>query len=155
MVILPSEVSANALKWDRRFLDMTSHPKSWSKDPSTQVGALLVSHDRRTIIVGYNGFPSRLSDHESLYEHRPTKYGRILHAEENAVINARQSVEGFTLYSPVPPCTHCALIVIQAGIARCVVHTPTEDIMSRWGDSIANARELFAEAGVEYVEIEA
>lgn len=149
-----AEERANRLKWDRRFLDMAKHPKSWSKDPSTQVGALLVSPDRRTIIPGYNGFPSRMSDAPSLYADRAVKYSRILHAEENAVINARQSVDGFTLYSPVPPCTHCALIAIQAGVSVCVVEKPSDDIMSRWGESIKMARQFFAEAGVEYREID-
>lgn len=139
-------------KWDRRFLDMSKHPMSWSKDPSTKVGALLVSPNRRTIIPGYNGFPSRLSDDPELYACRETKYKRVLHAEENAVINAKQDLEGFTLYSPVPPCNHCALIVIQAGIAVCVSERPTEDMLSRWAKSFQTSLELFAEAGVEYRE---
>lgn len=145
---------ASQLKWDLRFLEMAKHPKSWSKDPSTQVGALLVSPDRREIIAGYNGFPTRLSDDAALYADRETKYSRILHAEENAVINARRNLEGYTLYSPVPPCTHCALVAIQAGIHACVVETPSEDILSRWGDSIMNAVALFEEAGVKYREID-
>ena len=138
-------------KWDRRFLAMAHHIKTWSKDPSTQVGALLVSPDRREIIPGYNGFPIGLDDNHELYVDREKKYSRILHAEENAILNAKRDLKGYTLYSPFPPCTHCALIAIQAGVSRCVVELPTADMVLRWGDSIKNAEKLFNEAGVSYV----
>lgn len=44
-------------KWNMRFLEMAKMVGSWSKDPSTQVGAVIVDDDRRVISLGYNGFP--------------------------------------------------------------------------------------------------
>ena len=67
-------------KWDMRFLDMAKMVGSWSKDPSTQVGAAIVDNDRRVISVGYNGFPKGVADNERL-EDREEKYKMIVHAE--------------------------------------------------------------------------
>ena len=35
-----------------------------SKDPSTQVGACIVSEDNKILSMGYNGFPKGCSDDE-------------------------------------------------------------------------------------------
>ena len=43
-------------EWDYRFLDMASLISTWSKDPSTKVGAVVVDDDRRIVSLGYNGF---------------------------------------------------------------------------------------------------
>jgi deoxycytidylate deaminase len=41
-------------KWDRRFLELARHVAAWSKDPSTQVGAV-VAEGKRVVSLGYNG----------------------------------------------------------------------------------------------------
>ena len=57
-----------------------------SKDPSTQVGACLVSAENKIVGIGYNGFPWGCSD-ESLPWAREadqwldTKYPYVCHAE--------------------------------------------------------------------------
>ena len=43
-------------KWDERFSRIAYEVATWSKDPGTKVGAVLVL-DRRIIATGYNGFP--------------------------------------------------------------------------------------------------
>jgi deoxycytidylate deaminase len=48
---------ARRLKWDLRFLELAKLVASWSKDPSTQTGAVFVGRDNGIISVGYNGFP--------------------------------------------------------------------------------------------------
>ena len=57
---------------------------SWSKDPSTQVGAVAV-RNRTVIAQGYNGFPRGCDDHELYYLNKAIKYKRIVHAEMNAI----------------------------------------------------------------------
>ena len=69
--------------WDLRFLDMSQLISSWSKDPSTQVGAVIVDSNNRVVSVGYNGFPQGISDDYRL-DNRETKYKMILPAECNA-----------------------------------------------------------------------
>ena len=64
-------------KWDLRFLEMARNAASWSKDPSTKVGAIIVDDDKRVISVGYNGFPKGVRDDERL-DDRQEKYKIIV-----------------------------------------------------------------------------
>ena len=56
----------NSTKWDNRFIDLAKLVGSWSKDPSTQVGAVIVDQKNRIVSVGYNGFPQKISDNDRL-----------------------------------------------------------------------------------------
>lgn len=47
----------NQAEWDRRFLKIAREVATWSKDPSTQVGAVIVDPDQRVVSLGYNGPP--------------------------------------------------------------------------------------------------
>src|SRR6185312_7545063 len=108
----------------------------WSKDPSTQVGAVVVSPDRSEISLGYNGFPRRMRDDAFLYQDRQTKYSRVVHGEINAILQARGKVAGHCLFTwPMLPCDRCAPVVINAGIRRVVSFAPPKDQLSRWEKS--------------------
>jgi dCMP deaminase len=133
-------------KWDRRFLELAKHISSWSKDPSTQTGAVIVGARRDIVSVGYNGMPIGVKDtYERLYD-RETKLKCIVHCERNALLFANKSMIGCTLYTwPFMSCAACAGMVIQAGISRCVA--PTND-NPRWKDEFALATEMFSESGV-------
>lgn len=127
---------------------------SWSKDPSTQTGAVIVRPDRTIIAVGYNGFPKGLNDEARLYANREWKYSRIVHCEMNAVLNAKQSVEGCTLYTyPFASCDRCAVHMIQAGIKTCVFPKLPKKLEKRWKESVAKTKMYFGEAGVKWREI--
>lgn len=140
-------------KWDKFFLGMAHYVSTASKDPSTKVGAVIVSPDRTDIIMGYNGFPRGMDDSSILYDSRETKYSRIVHAEMNAILLARRSVAGYTLYTfPFICCDRCSVHVIQAGIKRVVAPTPTGDQYARWGEAFNKSRANFKEAGVEVSE---
>lgn len=99
-----------------------------SKDPNTQVGAIIVSKDDRILSVGYNGFPNGCSDDEfpwtrSAKHEYDTKYPYVVHAELNAILNFRgdnKAFEGSTLYVTLFPCHECAKAIIQSGITRLV-----------------------------------
>ena len=140
-------------KWDRRFLEMADLVATWSKDPSTKVGAVIVRPDRTVASVGFNGFPRGMRDHDHLYADREIKYSRIVHAEMNAILAAPGRVEGCTLYLPMLPCDRCAVHVIQAGITRVVTWEPTADLLSRWGDALEKCRWMFREACVRFEEL--
>ena len=49
-------------KWKKRFLKLSKEIAEWSKDPSTKVGALIISEDKNIISTGYNGFPRGIED---------------------------------------------------------------------------------------------
>lgn len=137
-------------KWDERFIRAAIEVGSWSKDPSTKVGCVIVDPElQRRTGEGFNGFPRFMSDAKKLYKHRKSKYGRTIHAELNAVLFASKT-EGCTAYVTHPPCTNCALVLIQSGISRVVCTRPSEDLISRWGESIGKAQGFFAEAEVKF-----
>lgn len=137
-------------KWDLRFLSLAKEVATWSKDPSTKVGCVIVDEDTNRIMgVGFNGFPRGMCDHSELYEDRDTKYARTIHAEANAVLNS-QRTEDCTAYVTHPPCTGCALVLIQSGISRVVAAKPSDDLLSRWSDSIEKAQGFFNEVEVEF-----
>jgi dCMP deaminase len=135
-------------KWDTRFLDLAAHIAGWSKDPSSQVGAVLVNPDRQVVGMGYNGFPRGTSDDPALYADRPTKYLRVVHAEVNAVLNATGATRGATAYVTHPCCAQCMALLIQAGVSRIVWNAPDAGIADRLRESFQAASLMAAEAGV-------
>lgn len=133
------------MTWDARFMALAEHVAGWSKDPSTKVGAVIVSPDRRQLTTGYNGFPQGIADDARL-DDRDTKYALVVHAELNAILNAPTRPVGSTLYVwPLPPCSACAAAIIQSGIRRVVCPPSWQE---RWARSNEQAAAMFAEAGV-------
>lgn len=141
------------VKWDKRFLEMTKMVSTWSKDPSTKCGAVIVRPDLSVCSVGFNGFPRGCDDSPELYAQRDLKYERVIHAEMNAIVAAKEPLVGYTMYTyPYPPCCRCTAHIIQSGIRR-VVHWGIEDseFSERWGDSNRRGLQMYREAGVEIV----
>ncbi len=133
-------------KWSERFMHLAEHVATWSKDPSTQVGCVIVDKHNRVVSLGFNGFPRGIKDLADRYEDKETKYLFVAHAERNALDNAPLSVEGCTLYSPLLPCNECAKSIIQKGITKVVSYEPTEDRpYLRWDIT----KQMFLEAGVQ------
>jgi dCMP deaminase len=147
---LPEEGFVDPKKWDYRFLELAKHIATWSKDPSTQCGAVIVGPDRDIISVGYNGFARGVDDSKERYVNRPFKIACVVHAEENAILFAdRNRLKGATLYTvPFASCSKCAGLVIQAGIKRCVAPPLPADKAERWAESMKITEMMFAEAGV-------
>lgn len=141
-------------KWDHRFLDMASTVASWSKDPSTQSGAVIVRPDLSIASVGFNGFPKQMRDDDELYANREEKYSRVVHSEVNALIHCRENVTGFTLYTvPFMCCDRCVVQMIQAGISRFVFPRATEEQLERWDDSFKRTLSYMHEAHVGWSEL--
>lgn len=137
-----------ATKWQRRFFNLAYLVASWSKDPSSQIGAVIVDAYNRVISSGFNGFPVGVKDAEERLGDRETKYKMILHAEENAIMFARQNLSGCSIYvTKMPPCAHCAALIIQSGIK--FVYVPDTEIPERWKESVGLTKQMFREAGVK------
>lgn len=120
-------------KWNRRFLELAEVIASWSKDPSTKVGCVIVDRHRGIVSTGFNGFPRGIADDHRL-ENREAEYPIICHAEENAIMHAARvgtSLSGCVAYVTFPPCTRCARSFIQAGI-REVFYPGGVEIPPRW-----------------------
>ncbi len=141
-------------KWDLRFLDLAKLVSGWSKDPSTKVGAV-ITNGNRFISLGFNGFPKKMIDTEELYSDRDEKYSRIIHGEQNALIESRIDVNGFTLYTyPFMPCDRCFVIMAQAGIQRFVFPKPTEEQLGRWYNAFEKTNRYAVEMGLELAELD-
>ncbi len=139
---------SNISRWDARFLRIVDEVTSWSKDPSTKCGAIIVRPDRSIVSFGYNNFPAGIGDKPSRLNHRETKYELVVHSETNALLFARENVEGYTMYASTVPCCRCAMNIIQAKIAKVICRAPTANYISRWGASITRTMDLFKEGRV-------
>jgi len=140
-------------KWDQRYLALAKEVSTWSKDPSTQVGAVTVGSKKEVLSQGFNGFPRGINDTDERYHHRDTKYKLVVHAEMNAIYNATYSgtsLDGATLYVyGLPICSECAKGIIQVGIKKVVVEKSKE--LDNWNESVQLSQKMFDEAGVELI----
>ena len=134
--------------WDKRFLQLAKHISEWSKDPSTQVGCVVVGPDRELRSTGFNGLPRGIEDNEQRLNNREIKYPLICHAEENAIMHAARigmSLKDCTAYVTWPPCTRCARSLIQAGIST-IVYPKDRDIPDRWMEDFNLSLTMLKEA---------
>lgn len=131
--------------WDKRYIEMAQLVASWSKDPRKQVGAIITKENYVTGI-GFNGFPRRIEDTQERLEHKELKLKLILHAEVNAIMNARG--QGDTVYVfPCLPCMPCFMQLIQIGIRRVVTSQLSLDRKTNWDDDLV--KQIASEIGVE------
>lgn len=136
-------------KWDKRFLDMAELISTWSKDPSTKVGSVIVDNQNRIVSVGFNGLPVGLDNEEVILKNRELKYRTILHAEENAILFAKQSLDGCTVYTyPFQPCLKCTSVIIQTGIKKVVSFKSDNE---RWKEEFELSMQHFSEADIEVI----
>ena len=133
-----------------RFIGLAQHISTWSKDPSTKVGCVVVGEDREIRSTGFNGFPRGINDDEERLTDREKKYPLICHAEENAIMHAARigvSLKDSTAYVTWPPCSRCARSLIQSGI-REIVYPETGKIPERWIEDFTISDSMLNEAGI-------
>lgn len=140
--------------WIKRFVTLAAHISTWSKDPSTQCGAVIIRPNYTICSVGFNGFPRKMSDDSRLYDNKEYKHSAVIHAEMNALMVAPEPVKGYWLFMfPIMPCDRCAVHLIQAGITR--VMAPKAESTPNMGDlPYRMARKHFADAGVKLDEFD-
>ena len=143
----------NYIGWDEYFMGVALLSGERSKDPSSQVGACIVSEDNKILSIGYNGFPKGCSDDEISWERegdfKDTKYPYVCHGELNAILNyTGVSLRGSKAYVTLFPCNECAKAIIQSGIKeviyKCDKYKDT--------DSVKVSKKMFDMAGVKYKE---
>ena len=141
------------LKWHDRYLELAQQIASWSKDPSSKIGAIAVGSKGQVLAQGYNGFPRGIEDSEIRFENKELKYKYVVHAEMNLIYNASYngvSLDGSTVYiTGLPVCSECAKGLIQVGV-REVIMPIQEDTPDKWVQSFKLSKELFEEAGVHW-----
>lgn len=119
----------NNIKWDAYFMALAKLSAFRSKDPNTKVGACIVNKNKYVVSLGYNGMPTgvnetRKNNDEYFSWDRPkdkddvlnSKYTFVIHAEQNAIINANITnsniEEGSTIYVTHFPCYNCAKLLV-------------------------------------------
>ena len=140
------------ISWDEYFMGVAMLAARRSKDPSTQVGACIVSQDNIIISTGYNGMPKGCSDDEYPWEREGdvTKYPFVVHAELNAVLNANgRDLRGSKLYVALFPCNECAKAIIQSGVKEVLY------LSDKYADSMATlaSKRMLDAAGVTYTRL--
>jgi len=134
-------------KWVPRFLQMADLVATWSKDPSTQVGAV-IAKGNRVISLGFNGYPSGVVDSVG-DDDRDTKLLKTIHAEENAILHAKRDLKGCEMFVTHFPCPNCAAKIIQTEIVAVYCPEQPAEFMERWGEKIELSKKMFLEAGVD------
>lgn len=140
-------------KWDLRFISLAREVAQWSKDPSTKCGAVIVRPDRTVASVGFNGFPKGCDDAPEIYADRDLKLSRVVHAEQNAILHAREPLHGYEIFTWPPgisgSCDRCTAHIIQSGITRiCHLFDSSSDFSVRWREAAARANQMYGEVGV-------
>lgn len=131
---------------------------TWSKDPSTKVGCIIVSPKRVVLSEGYNGFPEGIEDTPARLNDRSQKYPRVVHAETNAIVNAGRNgakIEDGILFVTAPPCPNCAKMIVQAGIHEIfyIDLDKSKKGIAGWRDELNISFDMFDEVGIPYMAI--
>ena len=147
----------NYISWDEYFMGIALLAGKRSKDPSTQVGACIVSgnsdqdlNNNTILSIGYNGLPIGCSDDEFPWDREgdflDTKYPFVVHAELNAILNARgKSLTGARIYVALFPCNECSKAIIQSGIREVIY------LSDKYADTdvVRASKRMFEAAGVK------
>lgn len=144
----------NVLSWDQYFMGLAHLSAFRSKDPSTQVGAVIVDEKHRVVSIGYNGLPRGCNDNEFPWGRDggmlESKYAFVVHAELNAILNSPRPVTNCALYVSLFPCNECAKAIIQSGISRIVY----ESDKYADTDAVKASKKMLEAAGVELVQLQ-
>ena len=130
--------------WDQYFMKIAQAVALRSKDPSSQVGSLIVDETKHVVGMGYNGMPPGFVETAELWE-RPTKYEFVIHSEINALANSHKSPRGCSLFTTMFPCAECSKSIAASGIKRVVY------LDGKYENS--TAREIFKQTGTELIQL--
>ena len=141
------------ISWDEYFMGVAMLAACRSKDPSTQVGACIVSQDNIIVSTGYNGMPKGCDDDEFPWNRdgEVNKYPFVVHAELNAILNASgRDLRGCKIYVALFPCNECAKAIIQSGVREVVY------LSDKYKDTMGNiaSKRMLQAAGVKFTQLQ-
>ena len=135
---------------DAEYMKAACMAATFSKDPVTRVGSVLVD-GAGVFERGYNNIPDYLySDIRSIS--RFEKQSIVIHAERDAILRAARFAKktmGHTIYSTWLACPRCAVDIIQSGIKRAVGHRRCLTLTpKRWTGQIGHGVQILRKGGV-------
>ena len=144
------------MSWNERFMTLAEHISTWSKDPSRKIGAVIVDKNNRVISTGFNGFARGIKDTSTRLNDKETKRALMLHAEENAILYAKQDLTDCKIYiAGYCGCIHCASLIIQSGIKEVYYKNTDKNktVSEFWKENFKLSTKLLKEAKVKLKEI--
>lgn len=145
------------ITWDEYFMGIALLSAERSKDPSTQVGACIVSENNKILSTGYNGMPIGCNDDEMPWKREAekpndTKYPFVCHAELNAILNSPSLIDNKNakIYVALFPCNECAKAIIQSGIKE-IIYACDKYAQT---DAVIASKMMLDRAGVKYRKYE-
>ena len=145
------------ITWDEYFMGIALLSAERSKDPSTQVGACIVSENNKILSTGYNGMPIGCNDDEMPWEREAekpndTKYPFVCHAELNAILSSPSLIDNKNakIYVALFPCNECAKAIIQSGIKE-IIYACDKYAQT---DAVIASKMMLDRAGVKYRKYE-
>ena len=119
-----------------------------------KVGACIVNNSNVIESIGYNGLPKGCSDDDFPWDKEGdtlnTKYPFVVHAELNAILNARgKDLSNCRIYVALFPCNECAKAIIQTGITE-VVYLSDKYAET---DAVRASKMMFTSAGVKLTQL--
>lgn len=145
------------ITWDEYFMGIALLSAERSKDPSTQVGACIISENNKILSTGYNGMPIGCNDDEMPWEREAekpndTKYPFVCHAELNAILNSPSLMnnKNAKIYVALFPCNECAKAIIQSGIKE-IIYACDKYAQT---DAVIASKMMLDRAGVKYRKYE-
>lgn len=143
----------DCISWDEYFMALAKLTAIRSKDPSSQVGAVIVDKNNRVLSIGYNGAPNGFDDKDFPWarEGKPLeiKYPYVCHGELNAISNYygdRERLVGAKIYVTLFPCNECTKLIIQNGIKE-VIYAEDKYAMT---DGVKASKTMLDKCGITY-----
>jgi len=140
--------------WHQYFISVASTVSTRSKDPSTQVGAVIVK-DKVIISTGFNGFARGENDSKIEFCSRDEKLKHTIHAEDNAIFNAARygmKTMDTDIYITMHPCHKCTRGIIQAGIKRVFIRNI--ELPDRWKKDFEISKKMMQNTNISYEMVE-
>lgn len=109
---------------DKYFMNLAEEIANKSDEPGTHVGCVIVDRNKNIISTGYNHY---VVDRSSKYmtDDKPMRYLLSVHAEMNALINAKQSLNNCIVYTTHASCDNCLKHLISAGVKEIIYKYPS------------------------------
>lgn len=109
--------------WDVYFMMLAKLAAVMATCPKKRVGAVIIKN-KRVLATGFNGAPPGLPHCTEvgclIFEEEGSSCRRVLHAEQNAVLQDSKNLEGATLYTSYLPCVDCMKEIVTTRIAEVV-----------------------------------
>lgn len=115
--------------WNQTWMMVAKDIANRSKDPHTQIGAVIVDPETNHLLgAGYVGMPRGISDDLKDIWTSSEKGNYNIHAELNAILNAKSNIEGAIMYlysgKGYYPCKECAKVIAQKRISKVIIDEP-------------------------------